>query len=224
MKYKSIDDEYDNKEISLESNDVDILEVDTQNKYVIVENDGIIINVVKVISFIIVTLAFIMIINKDNRSNGIMNDGNGFITGTSTLDETIFKITLWIESPTYASMKDLDYDIVVEPGEMTTFHVKKLKIDGIQISNFEDKYNIYWYSFNDTLIATGNDVDYNFEDEGVFDSSVTLMEKQTITENSITSSESTDSTDEVDSFTYDFTVAVEKYSKSKTKSKQTTRN
>jgi hypothetical protein len=34
MKYKSIDDKYDNNEISLESNDVDILEVDTQNKYV----------------------------------------------------------------------------------------------------------------------------------------------------------------------------------------------
>jgi len=219
MKYKSIDDEYDNEEISLD-NDVDILEVDTQNKYVVVENDGVIINVIKVISFVIVTLAFIMIINnKDNRSNGIMNDGNGFITGTSTLDETIFKITLWIESPTYASVKDLDYDIVVEPGEMTTFHVKKLKIDGIQISNFEDKYNIYWYSFNYTLIATGNDVDYKFEDEGLFDSSVTLTEKQTIT-----SLESTDSTDELDSFTYDFTVAVEKYSKSKTKTKQTTLN
>ena len=221
MKYKSIDDEYDNKEISLDYDIDDILEIDTQNKYVIVENDGVIINVVKVISFIIVTLAFIMIINKDNRSNGIMNDGNGFITGTSTLDETIFKITLWIESPTYASVstKNLDYDIVVEPGEMTTFHVKKLKIDSVQINNFEDKYNIYWYSFNDTLIATGNDVDYKFEDEGVFDSSVTLTEKQTTTDNLITSSESTDGTDELDSFTYDFTVAVEKYSKSKTKTK-----
>ena len=169
--YKSFDN-YDEKVLLLGSNDIeDVLEVDTQGQYVEVnEKEGPFMKILKLVTFFIVTIAFIMIVNKDNQTNGLMDNSNGYVTMTQNFLDSTFKVTVWIESPTYEKVnsKNLKYDINVEPNEKTTLHVKKLKIDEVDISNFEDKYDISWY-LSDELIAVGNDVDYKFEVEGVFD-------------------------------------------------------
>lgn len=215
--YKSIDNNNDKLKL-IESIDIeDVLEVDTQGQYIDDSSEGPFVKIIKVIAVFIVAIAFVMIVSKEDK-NGIMA-GNGYVTMTQTLDKSSFKITIYVDSPTYQNIdiKDYKYDVYVQPNEKTKFSVKKFKIDDVDIRNFEDKYDIQWYA-NSSLIATGNDIDYKFENEGVYDASISMTELSSST-SKISTTTIIDTTKDDDSFTYDFTLAVEKYSKSKSKSK-----
>jgi hypothetical protein len=215
--YKSIDN--NEKAMLIGSNDIeDVLEVDTQGQYIDDSSEGFL-KILKFITVFIVVAAFIMIVNKEDK--GIMT-GNGYVTMTQTLDKSSFKITIYVDSPTYkkVDLKDFEYDVYVQPHEKTAISVKKFQIDDVDVRNFEHKYDISWYA-NNTLIAVGNDIDYKFEDEGFYDASVSLTELSSSTSNTKISSsdkEESDSNEDDDFFKYDFTLAVQKYSRSKSKS------